>query len=77
MSEYLKREDVRRAVLQYGDNAAIAAIDELPTVEIIHCRECKYYNKRYAACGNAIDSTIRLVLPNWFCGDGRRKEGTA
>lgn len=34
MTEYLKREDVRRAVLQYGDNAAIAAIDALEKVKL-------------------------------------------
>lgn len=48
MSEYLKREDVRKAVLHNEGDAVIAAIDY----------------------------TTRLILPDWFCGDGKRKEGT-
>lgn len=32
MSEYLKREDVRRAVLHNEGDAVIAAIDELPVI---------------------------------------------
>lgn len=35
MSEYLKREDVRRAVLHNEGDAVIAAIDELPPMEAI------------------------------------------
>ena len=34
MSEYLSREDVRRAVLHNEGDAVIAAIDELETVEL-------------------------------------------
>ena len=34
MSEYLKREDVRRAVLHKEGDAALAAIDELEPVEL-------------------------------------------
>ena len=34
MSEYLKREDVRRAVLHNEGDAVIAAIDELPVTEL-------------------------------------------
>lgn len=34
MSEYLKREDVRRAVLHNEGDALIAAIDELQPVEL-------------------------------------------
>ena len=34
MSEYLKREDVRRAVLHNEGDAVIAAIDELPVMEL-------------------------------------------
>ena len=34
MTEYLKREDVRRAVLHNEGDAVIAAIDELPVTEL-------------------------------------------
>ena len=34
MSEYLKREDVRRAALHYTGDALIAKLDELPTVQV-------------------------------------------
>lgn len=34
MTEYLKREDVRRAVLHNEGDAVIAAIDELPVTEM-------------------------------------------
>lgn len=45
MSEYLKREDVRRAVLHNEGDAVIAAIDELPVTEIVHCGECEAFER--------------------------------
>ena len=78
MTEYLKREDVRRAVLHNEGDAVIAAIDELEPLEIVQCRDCIYYRDEHAFCTNdAIDNSIRMILPNWFCGDGKRKDGTA
>lgn len=41
MSEYLKREDVRRIVLHNDRDAALAAIDALQPVEVAHCGECE------------------------------------
>ena len=34
MSEYIKREDIRRAALHYTGDALIAKLDELPTVQV-------------------------------------------
>lgn len=34
MSEFIKREDVRRAALHYTGDALIAKLDELPTVQV-------------------------------------------
>ena len=45
MTEYLKREDVRRAVLHNEGDAVIAAIDELPVTEIVHCGDCEAFER--------------------------------
>ena len=53
---------------------ATAHFEHEPTIEIIHCRECKYYNDDYTGewCG-------RFRYPHGcradgFCSDGERKE---
>lgn len=70
MSEYLKREDVRRAVLHKEGDALIAAIDELPTVEVIRCKECTFHNEI-----NCPQYYRRNELPDdWFCADGKAAE---
>ena len=83
MSEYLKREDVRRAVLHNEGDAVIAAIDALEPVKITHCGECDYYeplddfskfgyciSASYAHYGPEWEYSVkRTVKADYFCGD--------
>ena len=88
MTEYLKREDVRRAVLHNEGDAVIAAIDELQPVEIVHCGECKYFTRleKGHPCGTCradrfgsysgkwnVDVTI-IRRESFFCKEGEKEE---
>jgi len=67
----------------YAD--AAAAIEALLSkrVEIVRCRECKYWSEvdtsdglRYGQCDRP-DSAIRgtcFIRESWFCADGERRE---
>lgn len=81
MSEYLKREDVRRAVLHNEGDAVIAAIDELPTVDavqVVRCRECIHRDPEDHRCDcGGHEWVIGKIVPvedDWFCASGERKE---
>lgn len=54
------------------------AIELRETIEIqplVRCRDCILYNERTGSCvSSAIDSRFRIISPDWFCGDGIRKE---
>lgn len=53
-------------------------IDDAPTVdavEVVRCKDCKYHEDEETGmvyCPNAIGG---WVGENWFCADGKRKEG--
>lgn len=82
MSEYLKREDVRRAALHYTGDALIAKLDELPVKEIVHCRECKRFGApifidQEPAEGSGYCGFLWVnTQKDDFCKWGRRKDAT-
>lgn len=50
--------------------------------EIVHCRECKYYCQTGMHCkydglynSNSRHKYGLLVYEDWYCADGKRKEG--
>ena len=53
-------------------------IDDAPTVdavEVVRCKDCKYHEDEEIGmvyCPNAIGGWVR---ENWFCADGKLKEG--
>lgn len=51
---------------------AIEALSAQP--EIVRCKDCKHYNAGFECLieGYGIERE-----PNWFCGDGKRKDGDA
>lgn len=72
-------------------NAIYAAIVNAPTVdavEVVHCKDCKFYDKQtfmghsmgWASCSGRFadvdDNGLRFKIPSedWFCADGE-KEG--
>ena len=86
MIEYLRKEDVRRAVLHNEGEAVIAAIDELPVTEIVHCGECEAFERleqghpagyckkdRKGCFSGSWDIDIkRIRREDHFCRDGRK-----
>ena len=54
----------------YDTNAVLDSIDAQPTidaVEIVRCRDCKYFKTPLCQIEDNHD--------NWFCADGERKDG--
>lgn len=55
--------------LDYNARATKARIEQLPTIEIVKCGECKHYTNgfcyNYVSCGNK--------AADWFCADGERR----
>lgn len=44
--------------------------------ELVRCKDCKYYVEEVGACtrSDIIRSDMRIIMPNWFCADGVKKE---
>lgn len=47
-----------------------------PVQEIIRCKDCVYYLDEYGSCGRTdiIRSDTRIIMPDWYCADGKRKD---
>ena len=44
-------------------------------VRVVRCEDCIYYDQLRRACGRTdiIRSDFRLIMPNWYCADGIRR----
>lgn len=44
-------------------------------VRVVRCEDCIYYTKKAGMCGrtDVIRSDFRIIMPNWYCGDGIRR----
>ena len=44
-------------------------------VRVVRCEGCIYYNSIAGMCGrtDVIRSDFRFIMPNWYCGDGIRR----
>lgn len=55
---------------QYGDEwMFMDTITDMPTIEIVHCGECKHYTAKEYLC----DFMQNTEGDDWFCADGERK----
>lgn len=83
MTEYVNKEELDRLFGRYGlspEHRCKAfnqvfpsfAMDKeiLSTIDIVRCKDCKYYNKSIRLC----DIGHSACAPNWFCADMRRSE---
>lgn len=64
------------AVLDYSE--AIKALPIVDAVEVVRCKDCRYYNTTNCCdgCGWCERSGMdRGSWDNWFCADGAHKEG--
>ena len=93
MAEYIKKSDAINAILHkqlIGEtesyqisayNAAIrkaaSAIGNLPTLGVVHCKDCKHYKTKYCSIDIWHEAiTIYRVKPDDFCSRGVCKEET-
>lgn len=82
MAEYIIKDKVEwykcKADITIGDKdfgntgivvIPVADISELPTIDIVHCSECKWFDEGYTKCkmGN-----INGGNKTYFCADGER-----
>lgn len=63
MSKYINVADMIQ-------NIVIKTIKEKGFVQVIRCKECKWYDGR----GTCMNIGIAMLEPDWFCADGKRKE---
>ena len=85
MTEYVNKAELIKAcnyTVRYEDDEETfgiseARIDLMPTIDIIHCGECKHIDKTICLtsfpekCICKIDNKSHTV--DWFCADGERK----
>lgn len=86
MAEYIEREALLKKANElaggvFGTPRIIVAIKNAPkadVVEVVRCKECKYYEvHKPSVTLNCERSDGRLIpmLPDDFCSYGERKEG--
>ena len=62
------------AEINQGAKDALELLKEQP--DIVRCKECKYYSDGFCYNPSAYDDVITCgnTSPDWFCGDGIRRE---
>ena len=81
MSEYIKREDVERAVFGHLDSIGEYRLMNVPSadvVEVVRCKDCKYYRHDVDKDGGSWDCCSEhgeFVTPTDYCSYGERKDG--
>ena len=86
--EYIEREAAKRELLSWAvsinhpeyliKDDALHVIDSIPAadaVEVVRCWECKYHEEEgieMVYCPNMIGGWVEN---EWFCANGKRKEG--
>ena len=73
------------ALCEYANNLKDKTVDandimrfpRVEAVEVVRCKDCKYYQKVYGGVplgevGHCICHSFETV-PDWFCADGERK----
>jgi hypothetical protein len=68
--KYIEKDKAYKIVLHYGSYAASAKIADLPSIDLVRCRECLHYNAGFECLveGYGIERD-----PDWFCADGERE----
>lgn len=69
-----------KGCVRYGTSLSCeeCVVNDAPTVDavpVVRCKECKYHEDEEIGmvyCPNMIGG---WVVENWFCADGKRKEG--
>ena len=69
--KYIEKDKAYKIVLHYGSYAASAKIADLPSIDLVRCKECLHYNAGFECLveGYGIERD-----PDWYCADGERRE---
>ena len=69
--KYIEKDKAYKIVLHHGSYAASAKIADLPSIDLVRCKECLHYNAGFECLveGYGIERD-----PDWFCADGERSE---
>ena len=84
MSKWIDAEWIRNvyADFEHYDNRndwttpianVLAVIDGAPSIDIVRCKECRYWEMRNSPRGWCVVHQ-GYVSPQYFCADGERKE---
>lgn len=78
MSDLISRQAAIEAMSRISDSIceaeAVDALCEVPTIELIRCKECKYRDPEDKKCD--CGHSIQWNLPRsdeWFCADAERR----
>lgn len=80
MSKYVEVSALEKAIIEYAQDLRTLstktvgqAISSLPTIDIVHCAECKYWNKADHIC--KVSKRYKPeTMADHFCSYGERKE---
>lgn len=61
---------IREYIIKISDEIMEEEIADRPQ-ELVRCKDCVHWDELTQAC-NEIDG---IFLPDWFCADGRKKDG--
>jgi hypothetical protein len=72
--KYIKKDEAYKIVLKHGSYVASAKIADLPSIDLVRCKECKHHEYEEPGmvyCPKIVGS---WVSENWYCADGERRE---
>lgn len=86
-NDYISREEAKRELLTEATiindrrfmktDSAIAVLDLIPAadvVEVIRCRDCKYFDFRYGECKHLDSFGLENPYEDEYCSRAERKE---
>ena len=75
MAQYINKDEAYRIVLHYGSYAASAKIADLKGIELVRCKDCKYWTSNTQYCKlYSIGAMANRTPANWYCMGGERKD---
>lgn len=79
MAEYIHLKDALNNLMYYMcgtgyQSTAMRAIEYMPTVDIVFCKDCKYYSKMYKLCSCRSDRFNVYLNDNDYCSHGERRK---
>lgn len=57
--------------VQIGFEAGLKAVVNMPTIDIVHCKDCIYFQKGWTKCKML---NLNGADGDWYCADGERNE---